>query len=203
MKLQTSPATWCSWIPYLLHVQRLVSAFQVVIIWPSRWQKAKPSDGCCSEPVDKGLAYVSSSVKFARMYFLGNNQCGDLPLHFDGAAGYRTCLRAAATRYGSSVLPISNQEFATLCCRSTLHHTFQKRVWLCSHWEGKRRFSKWIWQHRQQHWLLPLEWGLWEMIYRVKVLSLLSDKKQDRFHVETRANTSNGKLSGHLVPLLT
>ena len=116
----------------------------------------------------------------------------------------RFVLRASASRYGSSVLPVSNQEFATPCCRSTLHRiTFQKRVWLCSHWEGKRRFSKWIWQHRQQHWLLPLEWGLWEMIYRVKVLSLLNDKKQDRFHVETRANTSNGKLSGHLVPLLT
>ena len=28
------------------------------------------------------------------------------------------------------------------------------------------------------------------MIYRVKALSLLSDKKQDCFHVETRANTS-------------
>ena len=39
------------------------------------------------------------------------------------------------------------------------------------------------------------------MIYRVKFLSLLGDKKQDCFYVETCGNTSDGKLSGHLVPL--
>ena len=31
------------------------------------------------------------------------------------------------------------------------------------------------------------------MIYRAKALSLLSDKKQDCFHVEMRVNTSDGK----------
>ena len=31
------------------------------------------------------------------------------------------------------------------------------------------------------------------MIYRVKVLSLLGDKKQDCFHVEMCVNTSDGK----------
>ena len=31
------------------------------------------------------------------------------------------------------------------------------------------------------------------MIYRVKVLSLLDDKKQDSFHVEMCINTSDGK----------
>ena len=31
------------------------------------------------------------------------------------------------------------------------------------------------------------------MIYRVKVLSLLDDKKQDSLHVKMRINTSDGK----------
>ena len=38
--------------------------------------------------------------------------------------------------------------------------------------------------------------------YRVKVLSLLGDKKQNYFHVETCGNTSDGKCSELLVPLL-
>ena len=57
-------------------------------------------------------------------------------------------------------------------------------------------------QHRQRHSLLPLEWGFSDMIYRVKVLSSLGDKKEDCFNVETGGNTSYGKRSEHLVPLL-
>ena len=30
-----------------------------------------------------------------------------------------------------------------------------------------------------RHWLLPLEWGLWEMICRVKASSLLGDKRHE------------------------
>ena len=68
-------------------------------------------------------------------------------------------------------------------CHKSCHWVAKTQWWLA--WEGRKlRFSKWIQQHRQGHWLLPLEWGLWEIIYRVEVLSLLSDKKQDCFHVE-------------------
>jgi len=44
----------------------------------------------------------------------------------------------------------------------------------------------------------PLEWVLWDMLHRVKGLSLLGDKTQDCFHVEMCINTSDGKWSGHL-----
>ena len=44
----------------------------------------------------------------------------------------------------------------------------------------------------------PLEWGLWDVLYRVKGLSLLGDKTQDCFHVEMCINTSDGKWSGRL-----
>ena len=45
---------------------------------------------------------------------------------------------------------------------------------------------------------LPLEWGRWDALYRVKGLSLLGDKTQDCFRVEMCINTSDGKWSGHL-----
>jgi len=95
-------------------------------------------------------------------------------------------------RYGC-LPPVSKCCF---CC-SEIQNTFltschwvaKIQWWLA--WDGRKlRFSKWIQQHLEQHWLLRLEWCLWEMIYKVKVLRLLGDKKQDCFHVETCGNTS-------------
>ena len=125
----------------------------------------------------------------------------------------QTCHMNSLCNQRSGCLPLASK--SCFCCSETQNTCLTSWYWVVrAHWivraqwrlaweRRKLRFSEWIQQHRQQHWLLPLEWGLWEMIYRVKVLSLLSHKKQDCFHVETRANTSDGKLSGHLVPLLT
>ena len=118
----------------------------------------------------------------------------------------QTCHMSLLCNQRSGCLPAESKR--CICCSETQKtclkscHWVAKTQWWLG-WEGRKlRFSKWIRQHRQRHWLLPLEWGLWEMIYRVKVLSLLGDKKQDSLHVEMCINTSDGKWWEHLVPLL-
>ena len=119
----------------------------------------------------------------------------------------QTChMNSLGLQNHSGCLPLVSK--SSLCCSETQNMCLTSCYWVAkTQWrlasEGRKLgFSKCIQQHRQEDWLLPLAWCLWEMIHRVKVLSLLGDKKRDCFHVETCGNTSDHRWSEHLVRLL-